>query len=408
MGGHADAQSVSGRGSTFWFTARLGRAAPAGDVALPAPGQTPAPVSGSAGGAAASNPMRAGDAAKVRVLVVEDNRFNQEVAMAVLKRAGLPTDLAVDGRQALRMARAAHYDLVLMDLQMPVMDGFEATRALRELPEYSKTPILALTANAFGETRAACLAAGMDDHIAKPVTPQRLCETLMRWLPHAAMPGPATAQAPAAGLFDSLGGIEGFEPAVGLALMGDEDAYARLLRQFIAAHEDGMPGLDSCLVSGQRERARRMVHSLKGSSAAIGARMLQQLAATCESAIAKGEPLERLRLLAFDIEYELVHFVGALHDRLPVPAAPEADAGADDMSPAQLDAAVESLGFLLAAGDFSAERLHREIAGPLRKAFGEAAGLLAQAVRNHDHERALAMIATLKAGTPPVTSAKDL
>jgi PAS domain S-box-containing protein len=406
MGGHADAQSVLGRGSTFWFTARLARAAAAADGALPAPAQAPAPAAAAAAG---PNPMRACDAAKVRVLVVEDNRFNQEVALAVLKRAGLPADLAVDGQQALRMAEACQYDLVLMDLQMPVMDGFEATRALRELPAYRKTPILALTANAFGETRAACLAAGMDDHIAKPVTPQRLCETLMRWLPHAAVAEPAaTPQSVPAGLLASLGGIEGFDPAVGLALMGDEDAFACLLRQFIAAHEDGMPGLDNALVTGQRDRARRMVHSLKGSAAAIGARMLQQLAATCESAIAKGEPLERLRLLAFDIEYELVHFVGALHDRLPALAAPEESARADDMSPAQLDAALESLGFLLAAGDFSAERLHRDIAAPLRNAFGEAAGLLAQAVRNHDHERALALLATLKAGTPPVTSVKDL
>jgi hypothetical protein len=89
-------------------------------------------------------------------------------------------------------------------------------------------------------------------------------------------------------------------------------------------------------------------------------------------------------------------------------AAPEESTGTDDMSRAQLDAALESLGFLLAAGDFSAERLHRDISASLRIAFGEAAGQLAQAVRNHDHERALALLATLKAGTPPVTSAKEL
>jgi two-component system sensor histidine kinase/response regulator len=320
----------------------------------------------------------------------------------------LSVELAVDGRQAVEMAGAGHYDLVLMDLQMPVMDGFEATRALRALPAYEKTPILALTANAFGETRAACLAAGMDDHIAKPVSPQRLYEIMARWLPHAALPLAAPALPAVAGVLDSLRGIEGFDPAVGLSLVADEAAYVRLLQQFIATHEDGVPGLDSSLATGQRDRARRMVHSLRGTSAAIGARMLHQLASSCESAITQGDPIERLRLQAFDIEYELVHLIGALHDRLPALAASAEDVQGNDMSPAQLDEAVESLGFLLTAGDYGAERFHRDIAAQLRKAFGDVAGKLAEAVRNHDHERALALIETLRAGPRPATVAKDL
>jgi two-component system, sensor histidine kinase and response regulator len=397
MGGEADARSVPGQGSTFWFSARLARGIAPRIAGLPASSPMPeslAPASG-------LRAVPASGAGTARVLLVEDNRFNQEVALAVLTRAGLRAELAIDGQQALQMAQANRFDLVLMDLQMPVMDGFEATRQLRKLPAYGETPILAVTANAFGETRSACLAAGMNDHIAKPVSPQRLCEMLAQWLPHAAVAMPGTQVPVAAGLLERLGDIEGFDPAVGLALLGDEEAFIRLLQQFIAAHEDGVPGLDANLAAGHLERARRMVHSLKGTSAALGARALQRLAASCESAIIRREPLDKLRLLAFDLQYEVVHFIGVLHDRLPaLPAAGEI-AQVDDMSPAQLTAALESLGFLLMAGDYGAERLHRDIAASLRNVFGAPAAKLAHAVRNHDHERALAIVESLKAAQQP-------
>jgi two-component system, sensor histidine kinase and response regulator len=399
MGGEADVSSVPGQGSTFWFSARLARGAPPGDTVVPAPSQLTATT-----GAVANDlhAVPASDAGRARVLLVEDNRFNQEVASAVLKRAGLWVELAIDGQQAVRMAEAGRFDLVLMDLQMPVMDGFEATRQLRKLPAYAETPILALTANAFGETRSACLAAGMNDHVAKPVSPQRLCEILTQWLPHAAVPKPGPEQRVAAGLLESLAGIEGFEPAVGLALLGDQDAFIRLLQRFIANHEDGVPELDAKLAAGHLERARRMVHSLKGTSAALGARTLQHLAAACEAAIVRRESAEQLRLLAFDLQYEVVHFVGVLHDRLPSLAAAGEILQIDEMSPAQLTSALESLGFLLMAGDYGAERLHRDIGASLRKAFGEpAAAKLAHAVRNHDHERALAIVESLKAAHQP-------
>jgi two-component system, sensor histidine kinase and response regulator len=397
MGGEADARSEFGRGSTFWFTARLARSA-----------ISCSPMAATAATPPEPDAVAARGSAHIRVLVVEDNRFNQEVALAVLQRAGLSVELAVDGRQAVAMAQARSYDLVLMDLQMPVMDGFEATRALRLLPAYRKTPILALTANAFGETRAACLAAGMDDHIAKPVTLQRLYEHLARWLPQAALSRPKTTEPPAEGLLEALAGIEGFEPAVGLALTENQGAFVELLQQFVASHEDGVPGLDSALATGARSQARLMVHTLKGASAAIGARLLQQLAASCELAIAGGEPIERLRLLAFDIEYELVHFVGALHDRLPPAVSGEEDRRAIGMDAGQIDAAVQTLGNLLASGDYGAQRFHREIAADLRGVFGDAAGKLAAAMRNHDHERALVLIETMKAGPRTAAAANYL
>lgn len=405
MGGKVGAQSELGLGSTFWFTVRL------------APAQQPVNLQSEhaleviaqprAGNSTGQSKFAPGSAqSTARVLLVEDNRFNQEVALAVLKRGGVKADLAPDGRAALEKVRSHQYNLVLMDLQMPIMDGFDTTQALRAMPEYESTPILALTANAGGETRAECLAAGMDDHIAKPISPQRLHEALARWLPGSAIQ-PCSAAPDGGSLIGRLAGIEGFDPVAGLGVAGDEETLVRRLRQFAINHEDGVPALDNCLASGQRERARRMVHSLNGAAAAIGARNLARLAAKWESAVARGEAVELLRLAAFDLEYELVRLVAALQDRLPTPAATGLPTGIE-MTAAQLDTAMEGLGFLLAAGDFAAERFHREIEASLRRAFGSAADALGAAVRGHDHERALILLSRLKTGSHQETLSGDL
>ncbi|BAL95615.1 response regulator [Rubrivivax gelatinosus] len=121
--------------------------------------------------------------AGARVLVAEDNEINQLVAEELLECAGLVVDMATDGQQAVERAGTTAYAAILMDVQMPVLDGLQATRALRALPGGRRVPIIAMTANAFGEDRDACLAAGMNDHLAKPVAAERLYAQLLRWLP---------------------------------------------------------------------------------------------------------------------------------------------------------------------------------------------------------------------------------
>jgi CheY-like chemotaxis protein len=138
--------------------------------------------------AAPANPYALWRKSGARVLLAEDNAINQAVAVEILNGFGLEVDVAANGKEAVARLGTGHYDLVLMDMQMPEMDGLAATRAIRAMPGMTELPILAMTANAFSEDRAACIAAGMNDHIAKPVDPEFLFATLQRWLPVPATP----------------------------------------------------------------------------------------------------------------------------------------------------------------------------------------------------------------------------
>jgi light-regulated signal transduction histidine kinase (bacteriophytochrome)/CheY-like chemotaxis protein len=180
MGGDVGAESTLGVGSTFWFTARLARGVgAAAGTADPALGSAPVAPPAQATDVQTQLHQRHGQA---RILVVEDNELNRELVLTSLSAVGLSADTANDGLEAVQRVKAVTYDLVLMDLQMPVMGGLESTRAIRALPERAAMPILAMSANVFDDDRGACKAAGMNDFVAKPLKLDALYSALLKWL----------------------------------------------------------------------------------------------------------------------------------------------------------------------------------------------------------------------------------
>jgi two-component system, sensor histidine kinase and response regulator len=193
MDGQVGVQSVQGQGSTFWFTARLGKSKtelldkPI-DHSINHWASAPVPSAGEPG---APEPDAPGPDAQepglerligARILVVEDNDLNQEIAAAMLEMVGASVTIAGDGREALACCESREFDCVLMDIQMPGMDGYEATRLLRSDPRHASLPILAMTANAFARDTQLAIAAGMNDIISKPVAPHQLYAAVLRWL----------------------------------------------------------------------------------------------------------------------------------------------------------------------------------------------------------------------------------
>ncbi len=236
-------------------------------------------------------------------------------------------DLAPDGAVALQKVQQQAYDVVLMDMQMPVMDGLSATRAIRQLPGLDALPILAMTANAMAEDRERCLEAGMNDHIAKPIAVQELIDKLRRWVrpvagrqPATAPAMPARARGPAPGWITELAAIDGLDARLGLEqLLGREALYRDILSRFVTSQRGQADAIAQAIAAGQRDEAQRLAHTLKGLAAQIGARTLNEQAARLEEALRQGLP--DLAPLLAAIGHELPGLIDAISAHLP-PADP--------------------------------------------------------------------------------------
>ncbi|MDP1906594.1 MAG: PAS domain S-box protein [Pseudomonadota bacterium] len=388
MDGEVGVDSTPGKGSTFWLTARLQRGH----------GVIPTETATGATDAETTLRLRHGGA---RLLLAEDNPINREVALELLHSVGLAVDTAEDGREALNMARDRDYDLILMDMQMPIMDGLEATQAIRALPGWETKPILAMTANAFDEDRRACLAAGMDDFVAKPVDPAALFAVLLKWL----SPSPATAVPPAPAFTEAatetggapaaaLPAIADLDTAQGLkTLNGNAAAYVRLLRRYAADHADDMAKLRARLAAGEREEARRIAHTLKGASGNLGATAVQRLATELDAACKAGHAAAQLEPLAGELEAELHRLAAAIRAALPEPA----DAAPVAVDRAAVRQVLDQLVPLLAASSMQANDLFEQNAALLKATLGPAGAELERQIAGFLYPEALETIRMARA-----------
>jgi CheY-like chemotaxis protein len=265
-----------------------------------APGATP-PVTPARGDGSV---RRAATRRSARVLVAEDNATNREVAVAMLKKLGYPFDLAANGKEALQALRTSDFEIVLMDCEMPEMDGYEATRRIRDINTGTRNPripIIALTADAVSGDREKCLQAGMNDYLSKPVEPPQLAAILEKWLndpagPSAAKPDAGDPEAQPEAVFNP--------EAFLVRLAGDEP----LARKIVAGFLNDLPGrlqsLNGMLEGGDAQGVRLLAHALKGAGATVSAEALRALFLQLQQAAAAGR-LSAARVLLPEIEEQI-------------------------------------------------------------------------------------------------------
>jgi len=295
MGGAVGAESEPGRGSTFWFTARLGQGGAHGVRSVRRPAASPASAGQRLDGLA--------------ILLVEDNVFSQQVGRELLEHAGAEVAVAGNGGEALAHMGQRHFDCVLMDVQMPLMDGFETTRRIRADPALAKSVVIAMTANAGVEDQARCMAAGMDDFLTKPVAPEYMATTIARAIGRGAASAPAAAPGPRAPCLDS---------AVLAATFGADPVKMRKFAfMFLDSAREGLAEVDSALVAHDLARAGAVAHRLKSSARAVGALGFADLCEALERQHAHGTLADakvlgaRLRSIFARLERQVAAELGA-------------------------------------------------------------------------------------------------
>jgi signal transduction histidine kinase/CheY-like chemotaxis protein/HPt (histidine-containing phosphotransfer) domain-containing protein len=281
MGGTVGVESAPGAGSTFWFSVRLGKGVSFMQAAI--------------------DPVRRevlDEIAGACILLVEDNVFSQQVGQELLEEARATVVIANNGKEAIDLMLRQRFDCVLMDLQMPVMDGFETTRMIRSDPRLRDAVVIAMTANAGVDDQANAFAAGMNEFVSKPTSPNLLLEVIAAWLRKRA---PRAADAPPAPSKVVAGAARGEildMAALALTFGGNPDKMRKYAFMFLDAARDGLGEIGEAVEAGDMERAADIAHRIKSSARAIGAMDFAQLCLQLEQLRVAGAPADAAALLA--------------------------------------------------------------------------------------------------------------
>jgi two-component system, sensor histidine kinase and response regulator len=335
------------------------------------------------------------DAGGIRILLVEDNEVNQQVATELLESAGASVRVANHGGEAVKILTESNqpppFDVVFMDLQMPEMDGFTATRLIRAQSGLQGLPIIAMTAHALVEERQRCLDAGMNDHVSKPIDPDALFATLLRWAKPRQVQAAGIEARPAKAADDIiLPEIDGVDVAGGLKrVVGNKQLYRDLLVQFAGKQGDANVKISAAIECGDRELAERIAHTVKGVAGNIGLGQVFTAAEKLEKAIREVDPVvpevleEFTRILSRQVQaiQQAIHEVTA--DGLKKEQSAEFDTQAASVAIAQLRSLLELSDGDAAEAFFAVENI---LAGRLSKSRLDALGA---AIGDFDFEGAL-------------------